>query len=1193
MFVAIYTYRDLYPLATFNGTVLDAEEGLFLWLKITTLTLAAIVIPLVTPRYLYPPTVDQLTSDSTVNPEETASLLSLLTHSYLDSFIFRMHRSSVRLTADGLPPLSEADHSDVLMPDILAILDPPAMNPPYLFWGLLKAYKMRICMVTLLHLSQTALSYVAPFGIKQILSYLENNGEGATIRPWVFVSLLFLGPFFRAIFSQMVTYMTCRNQGPNKRNFKPTSPSARSKINNLATSDVSDVAGVADLWVILLCFPFDLGLSLWFLYGVLGYSAFVGFGFMLLCVPIPGYITQLLRGIQISRKQKTDARVQSVTEALGVIRMAKLFGWEIRLQSQIASKRAEELAFVKKSKLYSLLNTHTNLLIPMCTMMITYTIYTVVLKKELTSSVVFSSMAVFDILRDRIRAIAITIPNVVQGKVAFDRLDDFLKKANHFSQQQFSLAPSDSSVVGFRDAEFQWLGSSEHGFKLKLKGEVLFRQNCINLILGPTGAGKTSLLLALLGEMRFSPAGQNSYCNLPRQGGVSYAAQESWIQNDTIKNNILFGSEFDKERYESVLHQCALLRDLTLFEAGDMTEVGEKGLTLSGGQKARVTLARAGVFIRSAFVLLDDPLSALDVHTAKWIVDKCLKGPLMKGTNSPSWFAISEYSIAIAFGRNYYSRSTAQLAEEEKALESELIDEPPILAAQKEPTKSHGGLVVAEEMQIGHISWGAFKLYLGSLNRWLDTTPTSRILTRATVDVGSIDDSLAFGFWRLSEISILLLVSVDSDFMVRLGSVVVFSPIFLIPGVAIALLGGYIGQVYLGAQLPLRRLMSVTKAPILGHFNVAVAGLVSIRAYGAENAFLKESRVRIDAWFRPSIPSYNVNRWIAIRADSLAGIFTAGLGAYLVYGHSGTSAANTGFSMTMAVGFTSFILTWVRLFNATELEANSLERLQHYLNIEHEEKGSLERVPPAYWPASGALEVEGLCAKDGPEVLHSLTFTARSGERIGIVGRTGSGKSSLTLALLRAIPTSGQVLYDGVPTHRVNLDVTPPELLSGTLRQNLDPFSEHDDSRLNDALRSAGLFSLQGGDAQNKLGLDSEIGGGGNNLSVGQRQIIALARAIVRGSKLLILDEATSSIDHKTDAIIQESLRHELGDATLITVAHRLATIMDFDRIMVLDEGRIVEFDSPKSLLEKGGMFRALVDESADRAQLYALVDSA
>jgi len=279
-----------------------------------------------------------------------------------------------------------------------------------------------------------------------------------------------------------------------------------------------------------------------------------------------------------------------------------------------------------------------------------------------------------------------------------------------------------------------------------------------------------------------------------------------------------------------------------------------------------------------------------------------------------------------------------------------------------------------------------------------------------------------------------------------------------------------------------------------------------------------------------------------------------------------------------------------------------LELILKYLRIEQEPKPSGAGAPPAYWPASGHLRAENLTARyatDGPTVLHGISFDIKSGERVGIVGRTGSGKSSLVLALLRCIPTEGAVYYDDIDTSRVNLDalrssitVVPqvPELLSGTLRYSLDPFGQHDDSTLNDALRSAGLFSLQNSDERVKLTLDSKVTSGGSNLSVGERQIVALARAIIRRSKLLILDEATSAIDYATDAVIQSALRNELDGVTLITVAHRLQTVMDFDKIMVLDAGRIVEFDTPKTLLSReNGLLRALVDESNDRDILRAM----
>ncbi|TRM56279.1 P-loop containing nucleoside triphosphate hydrolase protein [Schizophyllum amplum] len=331
-----------------------------------------------------------------------------------------------------------------------------------------------------------------------------------------------------------------------------------------------------------------------------------------------------------------------------------------------------------------------------------------------------------------------------------------------------------------------------------------------------------------------------------------------------------------------------------------------------------------------------------------------------------------------------------------------------------------------------------------------------------------------------------------------------------------------------------------------------------------------------------------------------------------------------------SVGFSGMVLFWVRMMNILEGDCNSVERINQYLKIEQEPATSstgnppaslaLDGHPPASWPASGELDVRNLSAsysKGGPKVLHGLTFHIKSGERVGVVGRTGAGKSSLSLALLRCIETEGEVYYDALDTRKVSLEalrnsitIIPqvPEMISGSLRENLDPFGEHDDAALNDALRAAGLFALQE-DAENKttaksvnkttaakLTLDTHIASGGSSLSVGQRQIVALARALVRRSRVLVLDEDAyvrdrtyaSLSDYRTDSIIQSSLRRQLGsDVTLILIAHRLQTVMDADRIIVLDAGKIVEFDTPRALLSRPeGIFAALVREAPDREKL-------
>ncbi|KAF5389182.1 hypothetical protein D9757_003439 [Collybiopsis confluens] len=348
---SVYAYRDIWPLFTFDKRSIDIDEGQILWLKVAALGIAAIAIPFACPNQAYPATMDQLNPETT-NPEEHASLLSLFTHSYSDSFIFERYRTKTPLTVDQLPPLANADHSDAVMPRILSILDPPSSaERPYLFWGLLRAYRRRVCVLAFLNILQFALTFVAPISIKQVLSYLENNGEGATIRPWVWVSGLFLGPFLKAIFSQLLTYMACRNNvqisgvlnqlllrhalkirtdsGHHPREQKEKS-NFTGRLNNLAASDAAEVAGRSDYWIVFVSFPLELALCLWFLYAMLKWrylipprammvtdtitSAMIGFAFILLCVPVPRYIAEILRGIETKKKYKTDARIQTVTE---------------------------------------------------------------------------------------------------------------------------------------------------------------------------------------------------------------------------------------------------------------------------------------------------------------------------------------------------------------------------------------------------------------------------------------------------------------------------------------------------------------------------------------------------------------------------------------------------------------------------------------------------------------------------------------------------------------------------------------------------------------------------------------------------------------------------------------------------------------------------------------------------------------
>ncbi|GAW02588.1 P-loop containing nucleoside triphosphate hydrolase protein [Lentinula edodes] len=1162
------------------------------------------------------------------------------------------------------------------------------------------------------------------------------------------------------------------------------------KLSNLVTTDMQNITDGKEALRLIIQVPIQVALCVWFLERVLGWSAFVGLATIIILFPIPGYFTKLMQSRQKIKMRKTDARIGVVTETLSVLRMVKFFGWESLMGDRIKDAREEELVYVKKLRLLELASGLSNHVIPLIVMLVTYATYTVVMKQELSASKVFSSMVVFEKFSMLMWRVMHYVNQSVNAKVSLDRVTEFLYETELLDTFQThphttGSAASDelgipvtappppfpTQEIGFRNVTFSWSNdysghsdeyqsglstptstrsepfepsisssitptsqsprSIKRQFTLKIPDEVIFQRNTINLIVGSTGSGKTSMLMALLGEMHFIPHNSGlhqPWFNLPRGRGVAYAAQESWVQNATIKENIIFDSPFEATRYRQVLHQCALEKDLELFQAGDETEVGEKGLTLSGGQKARVTLARA-IYSSAEVLLLDDVLAALDVHTSKWIVEKCFKGDLVKDRtillvthNTSLTHPIAGYVVSLKDGQvakqgtvaevlgvseiEQVDGSSAENVENVETIETieQIEDEiagnhdgsggsngegDGTKSKKSPPVEGQGKLIVAEEIQIGNVGWPAVRLLiqglggqhvilfvasvfasfllsesaeifqtwflgiwasqyerkdpsevdvvfylvgyslillfvvvtfavgfiiylygvlrasrsihkqlmqsvLGSTLRWLDTTPTSRVITRATQDMRDVDGPLPNQISNLLRLTIMMIG--------QFCSVIYFSPAFLVPGILVSVAGALCGSIYIKAQLPIKRIQSNAKAPVLAHFGTVMAGLVSVRAYGVQERFIKESLTRINYYSRPSRVFWNLNRWIDVRLDLLGNVFSASLAAYLVYVSHG-QAATIGFSLNMAVMFSSSILYYIRIMNMFQVRANSLERINAYIEIEQEPKPTKEGVPPAYWPSSGDLRVENLSARyspDGPQVLQGINFHIKSGERIGVVGRTGSGKSSLMLSLLRCIYTDGEVYLDGLSTSTINLDdlrtkitIIPqmPELLSGTVRRNLDPFDQYDDAALYDALRSAGLYSIQSEDEDARVGLDTAVASGGGNLSVGQRQIIALARAMVRESKLLILDEATSAIDYKTDAVIQSSLRHELkGDVTLITVAHRLQTIMDADKIMVLDAGRIVEYDSPEELLKnESGHLRALVDESADKEHLYQM----
>eukprot|EP00546_Thalassionema_frauenfeldii_P010811 CAMPEP_0178930692 /NCGR_PEP_ID=MMETSP0786-20121207/21420_1 /TAXON_ID=186022 /ORGANISM="Thalassionema frauenfeldii, Strain CCMP 1798" /LENGTH=1417 /DNA_ID=CAMNT_0020607335 /DNA_START=51 /DNA_END=4304 /DNA_ORIENTATION=- len=839
-------------------------------------------------------------------------------------------------------------------------------------------------------------------------------------------------------------------------------------------------------------------------------------------------------------------------------------------------------------------------------------------------------------------------------------------------------------------------------------------------VVGPVGSGKSSMLSAILGEMESI---NDSKVYVARNGAerdnfVSYAAQTPWVVNDTLRGNIVFGRDFNQERYDRIIESCALLDDLAALPAGDMTEIGERGINLSGGQKARISLARSLYSSDTKVLLMDDPLSAVDAHVADHLFTNAITGDVSKGltrvlvTHHVHLLSRCDKVIVMKNGRIEHQgkyedlvnqgvdfagavdvskvqdagkETEGSLVEENETNEKEGEREETLLEQkQKAALKEKGKkLVSEEEREEGSVAGSAYihyaraggwiyasatiiiqglgraaeimssfwlstwafqalnqggtmtasetnyylgiyaafgllgvlgltlrsiamaihrlgaskKLHEDLTNRILrapvaffDVTPVGRVLNRFSADMDKIDLNLTQSLGQACSTVFNVLGAVGAIVAATKGT-------FLVPLIPLGYLYYKVQKWFRKTSTELQRVNSVANSPIFADFSQTLSGTSTIRAFGAENRFFKNCQHSFDTMNASYVLVQLTNSWLGVRLDLLGGFIGAFIGGVAVATKSAEfiPAGWLGLALSYAVEVTQFLKHGVRMIATIEAEMNSVERVLYYsTQIEEESPEEVpEKDPPkGTWPTSGQIDIKNVSMRyrDGPLVLKNLSLSVRGGEKIGVVGRTGSGKSSLMVVLFRISEIEqdgGQIVIDnvdvgkiGTSSLRLNLSIIPqdPVMFSNTVRYNLDPFGTATDDELWEVLKKVQLAEVI---ALLPKGLEEEVSEGGENFSQGQRQLLCIARSLLRNPKILIMDEATASIDNTTDAMIQSMIRENFADATVLTIAHRLNTIMDSDRILVLDDGEIAEFDTPSNLLSKqNGVFRSLVDKN-------------
>ncbi|KAI1127936.1 ABC transporter [Nemania abortiva] len=1062
-------------------------------------------------------------------------------------------------------------------------------------------------------------------------------------------------------FNRILEFLRFRKASPSKKAETPSKqPATMGKILNLMKSDVYEVAQRFWDFAGLITTPLQLVLALVFLWRLLGWSCLLGLAwFILLQLLNAGCIRRLYLNEKL-RRAASDVRINATSQFIAAIRPLRWYDWQYKWLDTIMESRAAELHLRIITGLWSIAISGTNLSGSTLFPVFTFFAYTYIAKQPLTVDTAFPALQLFSMLESSLKEIPNLVTVLLNAYVSLDRIEAFMAEPD----KEVNDSDDSTSSVEFQDATFAW--PTNH--KIVLKDLNLHFTTGLSIVCGKVGAGKTALLQAILGELDKVKGG----CIIPNQM-MGYCAQSPWLQNMSIRDNILFNFPYDPARYKKVVEACALTPDLASFAHGDLSDIGENGIGLSGGQKARVALARA-VYSNSRILLLDDPLAALDHGTAESIVRKLFRGPLMEGrtiilvTHRVDLCAhLADQFIEIDKGRarvldsDEISQEINILTAEQEALNLAHEESAQTINAEEDDAaipdkfiadehRASGGVVARIYwiyIKAGKVRWwimvialfstfrfarifnawflkawgegypsveaftltawslgdGLFEnlpspadnvtpwliyyaalglimallytltqcgllliLYLAAKNlfgrvlhqvssatfRFYDTTPVGRLMNRLTADIGMLDGGMIAPLQDVTFWSINWITS-----MVVIASI---TPAFFAFAIAMTIWFVYIFNLFIPTSQSLRRLEMVSLSPLMSNFGILLEGLATIRAFKGQPHFQNKNIVITDAFQKMDHFYWSLQAWLQYRFDVISAISTFSLVCLSLYQH--LSPGLTAFVLATASQFVDATHGICRAYGKLQMDFVSVERVVELLDLEEEPVGHLK--PPASWPSyNDDIIFDDVTLKYAPHLdpsLKDVSFTIPGGATCAVLGRTGSGKSTLALALLATMhPERGSIRVGSIDIsqvdvhawrQRISFVAQDPVLFPGTLRDNLDPLTLHSDAECEAALRR----TLGPGWA-----LDSRVDDGGKNLSQGQRQLVGIGRAVLRRSPVIILDEATASIDKETALAIQDVLRDELAQSTVITIAHRLEAVRDADYFIRLDGGRVVE----------------------------------
>ncbi|KAL6652783.1 hypothetical protein ACP70R_011708 [Stipagrostis hirtigluma subsp. patula] len=1286
------------------------------------------------------PSVGQDTEPERPCPYGRASILQLITFSWMNPVIATGYKKP--LEKNDVPDVDRPDSAEFLSDSLKRIIDDVerrhGLSSSSIYTAVFLFIRRKAMINAGLAVLTASASYVGPSLINDLVKFLGAQKQYGHRRGY-FIAVVLLSAKVVETIAQSQWFFGGQQLDMQLRaalishvyqkglqlSFRSRQKHTSGEIINYMSVDIQRIIDAIWYTNYIWILPIQLSLSVYVLYQNLGAGAWAGLAATLAVMACNVPLTRMQKKLQAKIMAAKDDRMKATTEVLRSMKILKLQAWDMQYLQKLEALRSEEYNWLWRSVRLSALTTLVFWGAPAFISSITFG-SCIMMGIPLTAGTVLSALATFRMLQDPIFKLPDMLSVFAQGKVSADRVAKYLQEEELKCDAVTQVPRSDTCYdVEIDKGIFSW--ELETTSPTLVDVELRVKRGMKVAICGMVGSGKSSLLSCILGDM---PKRDGT---VKVSGRKAYVPQTAWILSGNIRDNILFGNPYDKEKYERIIQACALTKDLELFANGDLTEIGERGINMSGGQKQRIQIARS-MYEGADMYLFDDPFSAVDAQTGSHIFKNSVMGILKDKTvlyvthqveflpaadlilvmqdgkimqqgkfdellqqNIGFEAIVGAHSQALESVMNAESSSRISSdnrksadSEDEFDIEKAMDDQLQVITKQEsandvsQDINKKGRLTQDEEREKGGIGKKVYWRYLtavhgGALvpvtiavqsffqifnvasNYWMawasptssatipavglavlffvyitlsmgsalcifarsiltsliglltsekffknmihcilrapmsffDSTPTGRILNRASNDQSVLDLQIAnkLSWCLLSVIQILGTIGVMSQ--VAWPIFAIFIPVMVV---------GFLCQRY---QMPtareLSRLSQIQKAPILHHFAESLSGASSIRAYGQINRFMKANCGLVDNHSRPWFHNICSMEWLGFRLNMLSNLVFAFSMALLVSAPEGfLNPSIAGLAVTYGLSLNSQLTSIIWNISSTENKMISVERILQYSRIPSEAPLVVDNCrPPNSWPKDGSIDIKCLevrYAEHLPSILRHISCTIPGRKKVGIVGRTGSGKSTFVQALFRIVePREGIIEIDNVDICKIGLhdlrgklSIIPqdPTMFEGTVRGNLDPLNEYTDQRVWEVLDQCQLGDLV---RQNPKKLDSTVVENGENWSVGQRQLFCLGRVLLKRCSVLVLDEATASVDSSTDAVIQETIRQEFGDCTVLTIAHRIHTVVENDLILVFSEGRIVEYDTPSKLLEnKNSEFSRLVNEYSRRSKHFS-----